>query len=229
LELDVTDEASVDHAVNAVTARYGRIDVLVNNAGYGIVDLTESVTLAQAQRLFDTNFFGVLRTNRAVLPIMKRLGGGLLLHISSGAGRLAFPAMGLYCASKFALEALAEVYRYELAPLGIDSVVIEPGAYPTPIMTKFEVGEDSGRKAGYGAAAAMPEIVNARLRSSRENPQDIADVVLQVVATRSGQRKLRYRVGSSNLGVDRINTLTDELGVQILERFGVTALTNFKQ
>jgi len=229
LELDVTDEASIDRAVNEVAARYGRIDVLVNNAGYGIVDLTESVTLAQAQRLFDTNFFGVLRMNRAVLPVMRRQGSGLLLHISSGAGRLAFPAMGLYCASKFAMEALAEVYRYELASLGIDSVVIEPGAYPTPIMSKFEVGEDSRRNAGYGDVATMPEIVNARLGSSRDNPQDIADVVLQIVATAAGQRQLRYRVGSSNLGVDRINALTDELGVRVLERFGVTALTNFKQ
>jgi NAD(P)-dependent dehydrogenase (short-subunit alcohol dehydrogenase family) len=229
LELDVTDETSVDRAINKVIEQCGRIDVLVNNAGYGIVDLTESVTPGQAQRLFDTNFFGVLRMNRAVLPVMKRQGSGLLLHISSGAGRLAFPAMGLYCASKFAMEALAEVYRYELASLGIDSVVIEPGAYPTPIMTKFEAGEDSGRKAGYGDVAAMPEIVNAKLSSSRDNPQDIADVVLRVIETQAGQRQLRYRVGSSNVGVDRINTLTDELGVGVRERFGVTALTTFKQ
>src|SRR5258708_9453858 len=124
VELDVTDDLSVESAVSKIVLQCGRIDVLVNNAGYGIMDLAESVTMAQAQRQFDTNFFGVLRMNRAVLPVMRRQGSGLLLHISSGAGRLAIAGMGLYCASKFALEALAEVYRYELASQRIDSVVI---------------------------------------------------------------------------------------------------------
>jgi len=107
LEIDVTDEESTLRGIDAVIARHGRIDVLVNNAGSLIVDLAETVTTGQAQRLFDTNFFGVLRMNRAALPQMKRQGNGLLLHVSSGAGRLAIPALGVYCASKFALEALA--------------------------------------------------------------------------------------------------------------------------
>src|SRR5712691_3685395 len=169
VELDVTDDGSVERAVNEVTAKCGRIDVLVNNAGYGIMDLAESVTMAQAQRQFDTNFFGVLRMNRAVLPAMKLQGSGLLLHVSSGAGRLAIPGMGLYCASKFALEALAEVYRYELASQGIDSVVIEPGAYATSAIEKLERGEDPGRKAGYGEMAQIPEKIQARIASSRAN------------------------------------------------------------
>jgi NAD(P)-dependent dehydrogenase (short-subunit alcohol dehydrogenase family) len=161
LEIDVTDECSAEGAVNDVIAKCGRIDIVVNNAGYALADLAESVTLAQAQQQFDTNFFGVMRMNRAVLPAMKRQGKGLLLHISSGAGRLAIPAMGLYCASKFAMEALAEVYRYELASLGIDSVVIEPGAYPTPIMAKLHGGEDPARKVPYGEVAKVPEMVSA--------------------------------------------------------------------
>src|SRR2546425_11447621 len=181
MEVDVTDDGSVERAVNEVMAKCGRIDVLVNNAGYGIMDLAESVTIAQAQRQFDTNFFGVLRVNHAVLPAMKRQGSGLLLHVSSGAGRLAIPGMGLYCASKFAMEALAEVYRYELASQGIDSVVIEPGAYATPIMEKLERGEDPGRKTGYGDMARVPEMVQARIGSSQANPQEIADLVLQII------------------------------------------------
>ncbi len=139
LELDVTNDSTVEPAVSKVVLQSGRIDVLVNNAGYGVMDLAETVTTAQAQRQFDTNFFGVLRMNRAVLPTMRRQKSGLLLHVSSGAGRLVIPGMGLYCASKFAMEALAEVYRYELASQGIDSVVIEPGAYATPIMAKLEM------------------------------------------------------------------------------------------
>ena len=228
LELDVTDDASVERAVNEVTAKCGRIDVLVNNAGFGIMDLAESVTLAQAQRQFDTNFFGVLRMNRAVLPAMKRQESGLLLHVSSGAGRLAIPGMGLYCASKFAMEALAEVYRYELASLGIDSVVIEPGAYATPIMEKLERGEDPGRKAGYGEMAQIPEKIKAKIGSSRANPQEIADAVLQIIETPAGQRQLRYRIGPGGPGVQRINALTDEIQTQLLEAFGITALAKFK-
>ncbi|HTA65681.1 MAG TPA: SDR family oxidoreductase [Xanthomonadaceae bacterium] len=229
LELDVTDEDSVARAIEHATAAYGRIDVLVNNAGSAILDLAESVTTAQAQRLFDTNFFGVVRMNRAVLPVMKRQRSGLLLHVSSGAGRLAIPAMGLYCASKFAMEALAEAYRYELAPLGIDSVLLEPGAYPTPLMTKIERGEDHDRNIGYGDMAAVPERIHALLASSKANPQEIADSVLHIIETPPGQRQLRYRVSTNDLGVTRINALTDEVQARMLEAFGIAEATRFAQ
>jgi NAD(P)-dependent dehydrogenase (short-subunit alcohol dehydrogenase family) len=228
LELDVTSDSSVEHSVSKVILQCGRIDVLVNNAGYGVMDLAESVTTAQAQRQFDTNFFGVLRMNRAVLPAMRRQKSGLLLHVSSGAGRLVIPGMGLYCASKFAMEALAEVYRYELASQGIDSVVIEPGAYATPIMTKLERGEDSKRKTGYGEMAEVPEKLKAKIGSSRANPQEIADAVLQIIETPAGQRQLRYRTGPGGPGVQTINALTDEVQAEMLEAFGITAETKFK-
>jgi NADP-dependent 3-hydroxy acid dehydrogenase YdfG len=90
--------------------------------------VTEAVTLEQSQRIMDTNFFGVVRMNRAVLPQMRKQKSGLLIHISSGAGRVVVPSMGFYCASKWAMEALAEEYRYELASLGIDPVIIQPGS-----------------------------------------------------------------------------------------------------
>lgn len=228
LELDVTQDGSVEQAVKEVVAKSGRIDVLVNNAGFGIMDLSETVTTPQAQRQLDVNFFGVLRMNRAVLPVMKRQGSGLLLHVSSGGGRLAIPGMGLYCASKFAMEALAETYRYELASQGIDSVILEPGAYATPIADKLEVGEDSERKAGYGEMAKIPGNVLQKIRNSRANPQEIADKVLQIIETPPGQRKLRYRVGPGGPGVERINTLTDEIQKELLEAFGITAAAKFK-
>ena len=228
LELDVTNDSSVERAASKVVLECGRIDVLVNNAGYGIMDLAETVTTAQAQRQFDTNFFGVLRMNRAVLPAMKRQKSGLLLHVSSGGGRLVIPGMGLYCASKFAMEALAEVYRYELASQGIDSVVIEPGAYATPIIAKLEKGEDPKRKTGYGEMAEVPEKLKAKIGSSRGNPQEIADAVLQIIETPAGQRQLRYRVGPGGPGVQRINAVTDEVQAQMLEAFGITAETKFR-
>jgi NAD(P)-dependent dehydrogenase (short-subunit alcohol dehydrogenase family) len=228
LELDVTVESSVERAVSEVLAKCGRIDVLVNNAGYGIMDLAETVTLAQAQRQFDTNFFGIVRMNRAVLPAMKRQKSGLLLHVSSGGGRLAIPGMGLYCASKFAMEALAETYRYELASQGIDSVILEPGAYATRILGKLEKGEDPARKSCYGEMAEVPERLKATIGGSRGNPQEIADVVLKIIETPAGQRQLRYRVGPGGPGVQRINELTDEVQAQMLEAFGITAETKFK-
>lgn len=228
LDLDVTSDSSVERAVSKVVLECSRVDVLVNNAGYGVMDLSETVTTAQAQRQFDTNFFGVLRMNRAVVPTMKRQKSGLLLHVSSGGGRLVIPGMGLYCASKFAMEALAEVYRYELASQGIDSVIIEPGAYATPIMAKLEKGEDPKRKTGYGEMAEVPEKLKAKIGSSRGNPQEIADAILQIIETTPGQRQLRYRVGPGGPGVQRINAVTDEVQAQMLEAFGITAETKFK-
>ncbi len=227
LELDVTDEHSVNRAIDEVIAKYGCIDAVVNNAGYAIVDLAEAVTPAQGQRLFDTNVFGAVRMNRAVLPVMRKQGSGLLLHISSGAGRLVIPAMGFYCASKFALEALAESYRYELASLGIDSVLIEPGAYRTPIMAKFEKGEDPARTAEYGEAAGLPGKMGARVASSQADPQDIADCILKIMRTPAGERALRYRVSANDLGVSGINTLTDEVQAKFLEACGIAEITTF--
>jgi len=139
------------------------------------------------------------------------------------------PGMGLYCcASKFALEALAETYRYELASQRIDSVVIEPGAYATPIMEKLERGEDPLRKGGYGELADIPEKIQAKIASSRANPQEIADAVLRIIETPAGERQLRYRVGPGGPGVQKINALTDEVQVQVLEAFGVTELAKFR-
>ena len=159
---------------------------------------------------------------------MRRQGSGLLLYVSSGGGRLAIPGMGLYCASKFAMEALAETYHYELASQGIDSVILEPGAYGTPIADKLEPGEDPERRAGYGEMAGVPAGILQRLRGSRGNPQEIANKVLEIIRTPAGQRQLRYRIGPGGPGVERINALTDEVQAQLLEAFGITAAAKFK-
>jgi NAD(P)-dependent dehydrogenase (short-subunit alcohol dehydrogenase family) len=229
LELDVTDDSSVERAVGDAAAKCGRIDVLVNNAGFGVTDLVEAVPMLQAQRQFDVNVFGILRMNRAVVPHMKRQRSGLLLHVSSGAGRVVIPGMGLYCASKFAMEALAEAYRYELASQGIDSVVIEPGAYATPILEKLEAGEDPARKVGYGETAKIPEKITRQIGGSRSNPQEIADAVLKIVETLPGERAVRYRVGPGAGGVEAINEVCARVQTQLLEAFGVTEQTKFKK
>jgi NAD(P)-dependent dehydrogenase (short-subunit alcohol dehydrogenase family) len=226
-ELDVTDDGSVERAIRTVIDETGRIDVLVNNAGYGLMGVTEAVTLEQSQRIMDTNFFGVVRMNRAVLPQMRRQKSGLLIHISSGAGRVVVPSMGFYCASKWALEALAEEYRYELASLGIDSVIIQPGAYPTAVFDNIERAAETTREQAYGAVSGMADRILGMLGGSKGNPQEIADAVVRTIETPPGQRKLRQRVGSGVQGIVDLNQLSERVQEQILAAFGMTELTKF--
>ena len=211
LELDATSDASIDRAVETIVQRAGRLDVAINNAGYVLAGLIEAATTEQAQHIMDTNFFGSVRVNRAVLPHMRRQRSGLLLHISSGAGRLVIPSFGLYCASKFALESLAEAYHYELASQGIESSIIEPGAYKTAVFGNFVEAADRGRAEPYGVANRILEKIHGALTTMAGNPQEVADAVLRVVETPAGQRKLRYRVSAASLGVDEINNLCEQV------------------
>ena len=229
LELDVTSDDSVEQAVRRVIDQAGRIDVAINNAGYGISGLAEAVTTEQAQTIMDTNFFGSVRVNRAALPYMRRQRSGLLLHISSGAGRVVIPSFGLYCASKFALEALAETYHYELAPQGIESSIVQPGAYQTDVFRNFAMAADQARTETYGVANQIPAKINHILKTTAGNAQEVADAVLRIVETPSGQRKLRYRVSPASLGVDEINVLSESVQARMLEAFGISADTAFAQ
>lgn len=226
LELDVTDDASVVRAVDAA-AKAGRIDVAINNAGYYLGGLAEAVTTEQAQRLMDTNFLGPVRVNRAVLPYMRRQRSGLLMHISSGAGRVVLPSAGFYCASKFALEALAESYSYELAAQGIESVIVEPGAYETAVFGNSVTAADLARTDTYGAAKEFPAKLNGALLSAAGNAQEVADAVLRILETPAGEKHLRYRIGAASLGVDEINALSRKVQTSLLEAFGITADTKF--
>jgi NAD(P)-dependent dehydrogenase (short-subunit alcohol dehydrogenase family) len=227
LELDVTDDASVERAVDAAVAKAGRIDVAINNAGYYLSGLEEAVTTEQARRLMDTNFLGPVRVNRAVLPHMRRQRSGVLMHVSSGAGRVILPSAGFYCASKFALEALAEAYSYELASQGIESVIVEPGAYETPVFGNTVTAADQARTTTYGALQQMPAKVNAALSSSAGNAEEVADAVLRIIETPAGEKQLRYFVSPRKFGVDEINALSKQVQANVLEAFGLAADTKF--
>ncbi len=192
VEIDITDDASVEQAIASVVGSTGRLDVVVNNAGVSYVGPLEAYTLEQVQQQFDTNVFGVLRVNRAALPHMRRQGSGLLLQIGSIAGRVALPFQGLYAATKFALEALTEAYRYELAPFGIDAAIIEPGTYPTPIAAKHQDAADTQRAVLYQAAmdAFMTPFFAENRSATPPNPQEVADAVARVIAQPAGERPL---------------------------------------
>jgi NAD(P)-dependent dehydrogenase (short-subunit alcohol dehydrogenase family) len=227
VEMDVTDELSVDRAVRLCIEEAGRIDVTINNAGYAMMGLAETSTVDQVRQILDTNFLGMVRVNRAVLPFMRKRRSGLLLHVTSGAGRVVVPGFGLYCASKFAVEAMAEAYHYELAGQGIESIVIEPGAYQTPVFGNMVTGVDHGRALKYGAAAAIPEKVGKVLAATAADAQEVADAVLAIVDTPAGQRKLRYRVSPTDLGVDAINSVCAQVQTGLLEAFDLTTETTF--
>jgi NAD(P)-dependent dehydrogenase (short-subunit alcohol dehydrogenase family) len=229
LEMDVTKDASVEKAVDAAIAKAGRIDVAINNAGYYLSGLEETVTTEQAQRLMDTNFMGPVRVNRAVLPHMRRQRSGVIMHVSSGAGRMVLPSAGFYCASKFALEALAEAYSYELAGQGIESVILEPGAYETPVFGNTVRGADEARTDTYGAAKEIPTKLNAGLSSNAGNAQDVADEVLRIVETPAGEKQLRYFISPRNYGINEINALSKQVQTKALEAFGLTDDTKFRK
>jgi NADP-dependent 3-hydroxy acid dehydrogenase YdfG len=224
-EMDVTDEASVNQCVTNVVNKAGRLDVVVNNAGFAYVDLMEAITIDQAKKIFDTNVFGVQRVMRATLPQMHKQKSGLFIQVSSGAGRVVFPSFGIYCASKFALEAITEAYRYELAETGIDCVSLEPGTYKTEIFGKIDRGDDPARLASYGSMQAVPDRLGTALVTSAADPEEVADLTLEIAQTPFGRRSLRYRIGSGGLGVVEINKLTDQVQAQLLSAFGLAEIT----
>src|SRR2546426_1725374 len=156
VELDVSDDASVEAGVEKVLAEAGKIDVLINNAGIGSAGVTEAFTAEQAKAIFDTNVIGLLRVTRAVLPSMRERRDGLIINISSILGRVTFPFLGIYGASKFAVEALTDSLRYEVSQLGVEVVELQPSAYPTSFFTGIQTPTDTDVTKSYGEVGQIP-------------------------------------------------------------------------
>lgn len=148
--LDVNDKASISAAIKAAQDRFGRIDVLVNNAGYGIVGAVEETPETELRALMETNFFGAVAVTQAILPLLRKQRSGAIVNVSSLGGQLSYGGYGAYSASKFALEGLSEALALELAPLGIKVLIVEPGAFRTgfagnalrhmPVLPAYEEG-----------------------------------------------------------------------------------------
>jgi NAD(P)-dependent dehydrogenase (short-subunit alcohol dehydrogenase family) len=150
-QLDVTDQKSIDRCVGGLLKAEGRIDVLVNNAGIGELRALENTTDEYTRQIFDTNVFGPLRMIRAVLPGMRERRGGTIVNVSSVAGRIGAFGQTLYCGTKFALEAISEGLAIEVREHGIRVVIIEPGLFNTPIVTKAIAGIGSDESSAYAA------------------------------------------------------------------------------
>ena len=215
IELDVTNDESVKNGVSKAIEFLGGLDVVINNAGVGVLGLQEQFTPDDFQRLFDINVFGVQRVNRAVLPYLRKQGSGLLIHISSLLGRISLPFYGPYNASKWALEALAENYRYELAGFGVDSCIVEPGGYPTSFMTNLMKPSDNSESESYGEMANAPQQMfesfeGALASNPAQNPQNVADAIVQLINTPAGQRPMRTIADNMGMG-DHIQPYNDQL------------------
>ncbi|MFZ6182002.1 SDR family oxidoreductase [Nannocystis pusilla] len=192
--LDVQDAASIDAAVAAGLDRFGRLDALVNNAGFGLFGLFEATSPAKAREQFDVNVFGLMAVTRAVLPHFRRQRSGVVVNITSGAGVFALPTSSLYSASKFAVEGFSEGLAWELASQGIRVKLVEPGGV---LATRFgqRAGEEAVHAADlpdYAAFLAHAGAVFERLRDDRRlaTPEDVADVIF--TATTDESDRLRY-------------------------------------
>jgi NAD(P)-dependent dehydrogenase (short-subunit alcohol dehydrogenase family) len=223
--LDISDDASVDQTVGEVLARAKHIDVLINNAGIASAGVTEAFTPDQVKIVFNTNVVGLLRTSRAVLPGMRAQGDGLIINIGSILGRVTFPFFGIYGASKFAVEALTDSLRYEVSQLGIDVVLVQPSAYPTPMYENVQLPADTDRVAAYGAVGEIPGAMFKHFMTTFQaadapNPHDVAEVIAKLVAQPKGSRPARTVVGAA-FGSDTVNAQTAPVQAHVVEALGL--------
>src|SRR6266705_4588242 len=228
VELDVSDDASVEAGVEKVLAEAGKIDVLVNNAGVGSAGVTEAFTAEQATSIFDTNVIGLLRVTRAVLPSMRERRDGLIINISSILGRVTFPFLGIYGASKFAVEALTDSLRYEVSQLSVEVVAVQPSAYPTNFFTNIQTPAGTEVTESYGEVGHIPDAMVTSLTATFEgkdapNPHDVAEAIVKLVGQAKGSRAVRTVVGAP-FGSDKANEDVAPVQAKVVEALGLSHL-----
>ena len=194
LELDVDDENSVKTAIQKILDQKQRIDVLVNNAGWALWGCVEDVSVDEFKAQFDTNFFSIIRLIQEVGPTMRKQGSGTIVNISSVVGRIGFPASPAYISSKFALEGLSESLRFELAPFGVNVVIIEPGVIKTNFMKNMKMAEKSESDTVYKDITDKV-VSGVKMRAEMgTHPKEVADTIVKAV---KDEKPLpRYIVGN---------------------------------
>jgi len=209
-QLDVTDDVSVKDAVQAILSETGRIDVLVNNAGYVLNGAFEDLAMDEIKTQYDTNVFGLIRTTQTVLPIMRRQNSGIIVNISSGAGRFGYPGQSAYISTKFAVEGLSESMSYELEPFGIKVVVVEPGVIRTNIVNGMVVAKKSqDPDSPYLQIIQKMATVLENMMENGSPPDLVAKVVLNAVTNESPT--LRYLAGNDvEAWLDSKRNMSDE-------------------
>lgn len=194
MQLDVTDDVSVSKAIQSIISDSGRLDVVVNNAGYGLVGAFEDLSLDEIRQQYETNFFGVVRVMQAIIPIMRKQKSGRIINISSGAGRFGYPGGSAYVSTKFAMEGLSESLSYELEPFGIKVILVEPGVIRTNFGNGMVVAKQSQDPTSvYLSMTQKMNDVFGYLMQNGSPPSLVANVVLQAV--KSENPSIRYLAG----------------------------------
>jgi NAD(P)-dependent dehydrogenase (short-subunit alcohol dehydrogenase family) len=223
VQLDVIDHKSIREAIDKVVEENKRIDVLVNNAGYGLLGALEDLSIEEIKAQFETNFFGAIRITQQVLPVMRKQKSGTIVNISSVGGRMGIPSLSAYHSTKFALEGLSESISYELEPFGIRVVLIEPGFIRTNIMNSSMIAKKAQNPSS--PYFSLTQQLERSFKSAMENtsesspPEEVAKVVLQAVT--SDSPKLRYAVGNDAASlIQAKTTMSDtEFGGLIKQQF----------
>lgn len=228
VEIDVTDEAQINSAVQSIVNETGRIDVLINNAGFAGLGIAEAFTTNQARSMFETNYFGPVALTRAVLPAMRAQRSGRLIHITSGVGRFTMPGMAHYAATKWALEAFSESLRYELASLGIESTAVEPGAFKTEIFGKLMEPAEPERIADYGDIANIAHGFQGGLdqffaSEAYRGPEIVTEAIVDLIEAEPGSAPARVAVGADVQTVAELNELVAGKQRELLAAFGMEA------
>lgn len=225
LEMDVTSDESVAACVSQIS----QVDVLLNNAGFGYGGAIESFSSEQVLAQLDLNIVGTIRTAKAVLPMMRAQKSGLIIQVSSGAGRAAFPGFGVYHASKWGLEGMSEAMRYELAPLGIDVVIVEPGPFSTNFFENIVPPEENAPAGVYDHVDAFFAGFQQQVQGAFEDANAPTDPMLVVQAFEklielpAGSRPLRTMVGL-DFGLQTLNDAVEPIRLGILESMGLAGV-----
>jgi NAD(P)-dependent dehydrogenase (short-subunit alcohol dehydrogenase family) len=193
IPMDVDDDRSVTEGVHSVVQRAGRLDAVVNNAGWGLMGAVEDTSIEEAKAQMETNFFGVLRVCRAVLPIMRQQGSGHIINISSLAGIVGLPFSGLYSASKFALEGMSESLRLETRGFGIRVVLVEPGDFRSNFPAARRMTEASATNDAYREVLRKIRAAQERDEANGPTPEPIARLVEKIL--RTSRPRTRYTSG----------------------------------
>lgn len=239
VDLDVTEQASIDRAVKEIDRAVkeidgagkgidesgGALDVLVNNAGHMSIGIAEAFSDAQMLSQFEVNTFAAMRMTKAVLPGMRQRRSGLIVHVSSIVGRVLFPGCAYYCASKFALEAFAEVLHYELTGFGIDSVLVEPGPFPTRLLANSPGPDGKAVVDSYEQLSSMRDMFVSSFEAffasdQAPDPQINADAIVRLIEFPQGKRPLRTVCGV-DYGTAELNRLSAPTQAKVLREIGM--------
>jgi len=210
VQLDVTDDMSVKQAIETIVNESHNIDILINNAGYGLSGALEDLLIDEIKLQFDTNFFGLIRATQAVLPIMRNHGSGIIVNISSGLGRFGIATSSAYASSKFAVEGLTESMSYELESFGIKTILVEPGIIKTNFIKAAVLAQKSkDPNSPYFQFMNNMDEGMKKLIENSESPEYVARVVLDAI--NDSNPKLRYLAGKDVEQIMEIkNKMSDE-------------------